>query len=42
MLVLNLRKEFQDHRLRGTAIELVNENNTGATHGLQPLTKPMT
>ena len=32
MLGLNLRKEFQGERLRGTAIELANENNTGATH----------
>jgi hypothetical protein len=32
MLGLNLRKEFQRPRLRGTAIELANENNTGATH----------
>ncbi len=31
MLGLNLRKEFQSPRLRGTAIELANENNTGAT-----------
>ena len=31
MLGLNLRKEFQGPRLRGTAIELANENNTGAT-----------
>lgn len=31
MLGLNLRKEFQGQRLRGTAIELANENNTGAT-----------
>ena len=31
MLGLNLRKEFQGHRLKGTAIELANENNTGAT-----------
>jgi hypothetical protein len=33
MLGLNLRKEFQGPRLRGTAIELANENNTGATQG---------
>lgn len=31
MLGLNLRREFQGQRLRGTAIELANENNTGAT-----------
>jgi hypothetical protein len=31
MLGLNLRKEFQGPRLRGAAIELANENNTGAT-----------
>lgn len=31
MLGLNLRKEFQGQRLKGTAIELANENNTGAT-----------
>lgn len=31
MLGLSLRKEFQGQRLRGTAIELANENNTGAT-----------
>jgi hypothetical protein len=31
MLGLTLRKEFQDKRLKGTAIELANERNTGAT-----------
>lgn len=31
MLGLTLRKEFQGRRLKGTAIELANENNTGAT-----------
>jgi hypothetical protein len=31
MLGLNLRKEFQGHRLKGTAIELSNDNHTGAT-----------
>jgi hypothetical protein len=31
MLGLNLRKEFQGQRLKGTSIELANENNTGAT-----------
>jgi hypothetical protein len=31
MLGLTLRKEFQGHRLKGTAIELTNKNNTGAT-----------
>ena len=31
MLGLTLRKEFQGKRLRGTAIELANENKTGAT-----------
>lgn len=31
MLGLTLRKEFQGKRLRGTAIELANEKNTGAT-----------
>lgn len=31
MLGLTLRKEFQGKRLRGTAIELANENRTGAT-----------
>jgi hypothetical protein len=31
MLGLTLRKEFQGQRLKGTAIELANENNTGAT-----------
>jgi hypothetical protein len=31
MLGLTLRKEFQGNRLKGTAIELSNENNTGAT-----------
>lgn len=30
MLGLNLRKEFQGPRLRGTEFELANENNTGA------------
>lgn len=31
MLGLTLRDEFQGRRLKGTAIELANENNTGAT-----------
>ena len=31
MLQLKLRKEFQGRRLKGTAIELANSNNTGAT-----------
>lgn len=31
MLGLRLREEFQGRRLRGTAIELANENHTGAT-----------
>ena len=31
MLGLTLREEFQDKRLKGTAIELSNETNTGAT-----------
>jgi hypothetical protein len=31
MLGLNLRQEFKGRRLRGTAIELSNEANTGAT-----------
>lgn len=31
MLQLTLRKEFQGRRLKGTAIELANANNTGAT-----------
>ncbi len=31
MLGLTLRQEFQGRRLKGTAIELANENNTGAT-----------
>jgi hypothetical protein len=31
MLGLTLRKEFQGRRLKGTAIELANANNTGAT-----------
>ena len=31
MLGLTLREEFQGRRLRGTAIELANEKNTGAT-----------
>ncbi len=31
MLGLTLRKEFQGRRLKGTAIELTNKNNTGAT-----------
>ena len=31
MLGLKLRQEFQGSRLRGTAIEFSNENNTGAT-----------
>ena len=31
MLGLTLRKEFEDKRLKGTAIELSNQSNTGAT-----------
>ncbi|MCW8174448.1 hypothetical protein [Verminephrobacter aporrectodeae] len=31
MLELTLREEFQDRRLKGTAIELSNGSNTGAT-----------
>lgn len=31
MLGLALREEFQSRRLRGTAIELSNDTNTGAT-----------
>src|SRR5437762_6526369 len=31
MLGLQLRDEFKGHRLKGTAIELTNKNNTGAT-----------
>jgi len=31
MLGLKLREEFKGHRLKGTAIELTNKNNTGAT-----------
>ena len=31
MLGLKLRNEFMDRRMRGTAIELINNNNTGAT-----------
>ncbi len=31
MLGLTLREEFQGRRLKGTAIELANEHNTGAT-----------
>src|SRR5512139_3284127 len=31
MLGLTLRKEFQGKRLKGTAIELTNEKQTGAT-----------
>ncbi len=31
LLGLSLREEFQGRRLKGTAIELANENNTGAT-----------
>jgi hypothetical protein len=31
MLGLTLRDEFKGRRLKGTAIELANENNTGAT-----------
>ena len=31
MLKLTLRKEFQGRRLKGTAIELANSSNTGAT-----------
>ena len=31
MLKLMLRQEFQRHRLKGTAIELANSSNTGAT-----------
>jgi predicted AAA+ superfamily ATPase len=31
MLGLKLREEFEGRRLKGTAIELTNKNNTGAT-----------
>ena len=31
MLGLTLREEFKGRRLKGTAIELTNNNNTGAT-----------
>ncbi|MFN5195689.1 MAG: hypothetical protein ACK5MS_00235, partial [Planctomyces sp.] len=31
MLGLQLRDEFKGRRLKGTAIELINNNNTGAT-----------
>jgi hypothetical protein len=31
MLGLQLRDEFKGRRLKGTAIELTNNNNTGAT-----------
>lgn len=31
MLGLELRKEFKGRRLKGTAIELTNQNKTGAT-----------
>ena len=31
MLELQLRQEFQNRRLKGTAIELTNNSNTGAT-----------
>lgn len=31
MLGLTLRDEFKGRRLKGTAIELTNKNNTGAT-----------
>ncbi|PXW67391.1 hypothetical protein C7451_1301 [Blastomonas natatoria] len=31
MLGLTLRGEFQNKRLKGTAIELSNDSNTGAT-----------
>ena len=31
MLGLKLRDEFKGRRLKGTAIELTNKNNTGAT-----------
>jgi len=31
MLGLSLRQEFKGRRLKGTAIELTNNNNTGAT-----------
>ena len=31
MLALTLREEFRGKRLKGTAIELSNETNTGAT-----------
>ena len=36
MLGLTLREEFQGRRLKGTAIELANENNTGATQCRKP------
>ena len=31
MLGLSLREEFREKRLKGTAIELSNDTNTGAT-----------
>ena len=31
MVGLNLREEFRSRRLKGTAIELTNDNDTGAT-----------
>lgn len=34
MLGLTLREEFRGKRLKGTAIELSNESNTGATQWL--------
>ncbi len=34
MLGLTLREEFQGKRLKGTAIELANDNNTGAKRTL--------
>ncbi len=36
MLDLSLREEFQGRRLKGTAIELANENNSGATQIAAP------
>ena len=36
LLGLTLRDEFKGRRLKGTAIELANENNTGATQVRAP------
>lgn len=41
MLGLTLREEFRGKRLKGTAIELSNDTNTGATRAHKPKQKTL-